>query len=337
MAAPSPSIGSRLFLPAISLCWRGIDPFRPAAEPDHWACARHADPILDRDRAREWAKASGSDVPGGDNFTGIFFSRNAGDDSALHGDFFRNLLIEDRRAKGVVSAIRSSRPGLCEWRSYWEKCSAAWCLRQPRVSSSLNLLAPLVGIKLGVTSFLIAIAVTLIVSFALSGLGFCIAWRMSSTQGFHVIMNLFLILTWFLSAPCSPPAAHGVMVDPAVKMGINPLTYGVSALRRALYFSSSANLDLPPWSVCIGVSLAFAAGNEPVASLPDGAAGWRPICNRIVGETFVHMNKPQKILTIALWILAVGGMVGVASMKTLLPGKPRPVPRPSPIWRPRRS
>jgi protein SCO1/2 len=32
------------------------------------------------------------------------------------------------------------------------------------------------------------------------------------------------------------------------------------------------------------------------------------------------MNKPQKILTIALWILAVGGMVGVVAMKTLPPG-----------------
>lgn len=29
------------------------------------------------------------------------------------------------------------------------------------------------------------------------------------------------------------------------------------------------------------------------------------------------MNKPQKILTIVLWILAVGGMLGVVAMKTL--------------------
>jgi protein SCO1/2 len=32
------------------------------------------------------------------------------------------------------------------------------------------------------------------------------------------------------------------------------------------------------------------------------------------------MSKPQKILTIALWILAVGGMVGVVAMRTATPG-----------------
>ena len=41
-------------------------------------------------------------------------------------------------------------------------------------------------------------------------------------------------------------------------MIINPLTYGVSALRRALYFSQSADLPLAGWAVCISVTLAFA-------------------------------------------------------------------------------
>lgn len=34
------------------------------------------------------------------------------------------------------------------------------------------------------------------------------------------------------------------------------------------------------------------------------------------------MTKPQKTLTIALWILAVGGMVGVVAMRTLPPNNP---------------
>ena len=93
------------------------------------------------------------------------------------------------------------------------------------------MLAPLVGIKLDLSSFLVTVAVTLIVSFALSGLGFCIAWRMSSTQGFHVIMNLFLIPMWFLSGAMFPAdGAHGAM---RWLMSANPLTYGVCALRRA--------------------------------------------------------------------------------------------------------
>jgi ABC-2 type transport system permease protein len=130
------------------------------------------------------------------------------------------------------------------------------------------LLAPLVGIKLNAESFVATVAMTLIVSFALAGLGFCIAWRMSSTQGFHVIMNLFLIPMWFLSGAMFPAeGAHGAM---RWLMSANPLTYGVSAIRRAIYLSSSANLRLAPWSVCIAVSLLFAATMFAASSVMAG-------------------------------------------------------------------
>src|SRR5207248_2481262 len=58
------------------------------------------------------------------------------------------------------------------------------------------LMAPLVGIRFGAAAFAAAVGIMLIVSFALTGLGVCIAWRMNSTQGFHVIMNLFLMPLW---------------------------------------------------------------------------------------------------------------------------------------------
>ncbi len=61
------------------------------------------------------------------------------------------------------------------------------------------LLAPLVGLRLSVGGFLAASAMMFLIAFALTGLGFVIAWRMSSTQGFHAIMNLFLMPLWFLS------------------------------------------------------------------------------------------------------------------------------------------
>jgi ABC-2 type transport system permease protein len=118
------------------------------------------------------------------------------------------------------------------------------------------LLAPLVGIKLTVPSFLAAVGVMLIVSFALTGLGFCIAWRMSSTQGFHAIMNLFLMPMWFLSGAMFP--AEGAKGGMRWIMNINPLTYGVSSLRKALYLGSAANLALPGWTMCLGISLLFA-------------------------------------------------------------------------------
>src|SRR5882672_8785041 len=67
------------------------------------------------------------------------------------------------------------------------------------------LLAPLVGIHFTLASFLLSVLLMIIISFALTALGFCIAWRMSSTQGFHAIMNLFLMPMWFLSGALFPP------------------------------------------------------------------------------------------------------------------------------------
>src|SRR5262249_182320 len=61
------------------------------------------------------------------------------------------------------------------------------------------ILAPFIGIRLGLEQVLIVALVTFLVAFALTALGFAIAWRMESSQGFHAIINLFLIPLWMLS------------------------------------------------------------------------------------------------------------------------------------------
>jgi ABC-2 type transport system permease protein len=128
------------------------------------------------------------------------------------------------------------------------------------------LLAPTVGIHLTIVSFLLTLALMLIVSFALTGLGFCIAWRMSSTQGFHAIMNLFLIPLWFLSGALFP--ANGAMGGLKYVMLINPLTYGLAGIRRALYWHQSGGTSsLPGWGLCLGVSVAFALAMWGLSSM----------------------------------------------------------------------
>jgi len=94
------------------------------------------------------------------------------------------------------------------------------------------LLAPTVGIHLTVISMIEAVGVMLLISFALTALGLCIAWRMSSTQGFHAIMNLFLMPMWFLSGALFP--ATGAMGPLTWIMRLNPLSYGLSVLRSVL-------------------------------------------------------------------------------------------------------
>src|SRR5271167_4168894 len=59
--------------------------------------------------------------------------------------------------------------------------------------------APFVGVHLGFIDFLLVVFVVFLVSFALTSLGFAIAWPMDSTQAFHAIINLFLIPLWLLS------------------------------------------------------------------------------------------------------------------------------------------
>src|SRR6202035_1813848 len=49
--------------------------------------------------------------------------------------------------------------------------------------------APFVGVHLGFIDFLLVVFVVFLVSFALTSLGFAIAWPMDSTQAFHAIIN----------------------------------------------------------------------------------------------------------------------------------------------------
>jgi ABC-2 type transport system permease protein len=124
------------------------------------------------------------------------------------------------------------------------------------------LLAPLVGFHFTPLSFLLALVVMFVVSFALTALGFCIAWRMSSTQGFHAIMNLFLMPMWFLSGALFP--AEGAMAGLQWVIRANPLSYGLSALRQTMDWRSA---DPTRFTVSILVSITFAATMFAIASV----------------------------------------------------------------------
>ncbi len=120
------------------------------------------------------------------------------------------------------------------------------------------LLAPTVGIHPTLVGFVGAAVMMAVLSFSLTALGFCIAWRMTSTQGFHVIMNLFLVPMWFTSGALFPAA--GAALPMRVVMAVNPLTYGLTGLRECLYRNDPAAAGTTPFWVCLPVSVALAAG-----------------------------------------------------------------------------
>ena len=101
--------------------------------------------------------------------------------------------------------------------------------------------APFAGVHLEFVQVLLVGVVVFLVSFALTALGFAIAWPMDSSQAFHGIVNLFLIPLWLVSgALFSLNGASGWL---QVIMRLNPLTYGVSALRALMY--PGAETDFP--------------------------------------------------------------------------------------------
>lgn len=116
-----------------------------------------------------------------------------------------------------------------------------------------------------------AVVLMFVISVALTALGFVIAWRMDSTQGFHAIMSVFLLPMWLLSGAFFPSDVGGWL---GWIVRVNPLTYGVAGLRHLLQNS----IDTAPFSlsVCWVVSLAF-AGVTLVAA-------WRIAGTRTTGD-----------------------------------------------------
>jgi ABC-2 type transport system permease protein len=93
--------------------------------------------------------------------------------------------------------------------------------------------SPFVGIHMTLASFGLIVLTVFLVAFALTALGFAIAWPMDSTQAFHAIINLFLIPLWLLSGALFPLSKASQWIRWI--MYANPLTYGVEALRALMY------------------------------------------------------------------------------------------------------
>jgi len=102
--------------------------------------------------------------------------------------------------------------------------------------------APLVGVHISLGDFFLVALTVFLVSFALTALGFAIAWPMDSTQAFHAVINLFLIPIWLLSGALFPLAGASGWIR--ILMRANPLTYGVEALRSLLYPAASESFPL---------------------------------------------------------------------------------------------
>jgi ABC-2 type transport system permease protein len=119
------------------------------------------------------------------------------------------------------------------------------------------LLLPFAGIHLGLGAVLFSIVTLTGAGLMLSCFGLLLSWNMSSTQGFHAVMNLLLLPMWVLSGAMFP--VDGAAPWLAALMRLNPMYY-LSTLFQSSFFHS-ADVVVPgspaPW-VALAVSTALA-------------------------------------------------------------------------------
>jgi ABC-2 type transport system permease protein len=137
-------------------------------------------------------------------------------------------IIEDRREGFLLSMLVSpaSRTSLVLGK-IMGSATLAW------IQGMIVLaFAPLAGISLSLAQLAPLAGIVFLVSFTLTALGFLIAWRFDSTQGYHAVMNLLLLPMWLLSgAVFSMAGASGPI---RAVMLVNPLTYSTALLTALL-------------------------------------------------------------------------------------------------------
>jgi ABC-2 type transport system permease protein len=133
-------------------------------------------------------------------------------------------------------------------------------------------LALTLKVEISLAGFLGLAALLAVAAIGLTGLGFVIAWKMDSTQGFHAIMNLVLMPMWLLSGAFFPAPAWNAAASASdrvlhLAMRLNPLTYCVAGARQLLYGAHPGNFWQPSLATCWGVTIAFAAATLVLATL----------------------------------------------------------------------
>ena len=195
-----------------------------------------------------------SGIPGGERYLEYSFPGTLGLILLFTSIFSTISIIEDRQAgflqSVLVAPVRRSAITLGKVLG-----GASLALIQAFIFLAL---APAVGIGLTPGKVALLCGILFLIAFGLTSIGYLIAWEMDSTQGFHAIMNLFLMPMWLLSGAFFP--ASGAPAWLRWLIHANPLTYGIAAVRRALYLGQiQSAADLPPLGLCLTVTALFAA------------------------------------------------------------------------------
>jgi ABC-2 type transport system permease protein len=147
----------------------------------------------------------------------------------LFASIFTTLSVIEDRHHGFLQAVLAgpgSRAALVAGKALG---SASVALSQ---AALFLLLAPAAGFPFGAVDWPLLCGALLLAALALAAVGFAVAWAVDSPQGYHAIQMSLLTPLWALSGAMFPVPADRPAL--AAVMRWNPISYAVSAVRRAL-------------------------------------------------------------------------------------------------------
>lgn len=111
----------------------------------------------------------------------------------------------------------------------------------------LLILAPFIGIKIGSAIIFELLFFMILIAFTISGLGLLIASLMKTTESFGLLMQLLIFPMFFISGAFFP--LNNVPFWMSALSKINPLTYGVDALRQVLLKNQVSQIILTKFAL----------------------------------------------------------------------------------------
>ncbi len=178
----------------------------------------------------------------------------------LFASIFTTLSVIEDRHRGFLQTVLAgpgSRAALVVGKTLG---SASVALSQ---AALFLLLAPAAGFPWRAVSWPLLLSALALAAVGLAALGFAVAWVVDNVQGYHAVQMTLLVPLWVVSGAMFP-----VPIDRpgfATVMRWNPISYAVSAARRALAgpdapgaLPGSATRDLAVLALFAAIALAVA-------------------------------------------------------------------------------
>ncbi len=150
-------------------------------------------------------------------------------------------VIEDRQAGWLQAALASPAP---RWSLALGEVIGAGVIAFLQ-AALLMFALPVLRVWPGTLELVASLAAVFVTSLAMAALGIIFAWRVSSSAGFHAVMNLLFMPMWLLSGAFMP--VTGAAPWFAAIVAVNPLSWCTQAIRAPLVGEPSA---LPMLMAC---------------------------------------------------------------------------------------